>query len=168
MTQYKFRMWDRVKPVHGNAFKTGKVVSSGFGRGSAWYKVEAESGDVFNCREDELELVERVPVCEKIGEGVFELLVLAWTTPDHHPAEGEGIVFIPRDNPYHDIWRGIYRDGKYHVWIITNDDTLSGGVEPFGIDEESILCWSSFVTPEVPEPDGVGQAFSPDAEDAEE
>lgn len=62
MTQYKFRMFDRVRPVKEKAFTIGKVVSQGFGQGHAWYRVTVDSGDVYNCREDEIELVERIPV----------------------------------------------------------------------------------------------------------
>lgn len=197
MTQYKFRMWDRVKPVKEQAFVIGKVVSQGFGQGHAWYRVSTDSGDVFNCREDELEfasgksdnaasrvameLVERTPKNRVVGmlpEDVFEMDLLRWRTPDHHPEEEEGIIFILKDRPHTDVWRGVFKDGKYHTWLLTDEAVFTRDEEAalFPMDEEAILCWSGFETPEVPElereseedeswADGCGQAFSPDAED---
>ena len=184
MTQYKFRMFDRVRPVKEKAFTIGKVVSQGFGQGHAWYRVTVDSGDVFNCREDEIELVERIPHNRGVGmlpEDVFELSLLRWRTADHHPEEGEGIVFIMKDRPHTDIMRGVFKNGSYNVWLTPADDTSNSDVNAVLIPlyEEAILCWSGFETPEVPGfdgkaeedeswADGCGQAFSPDAEDAEE
>ncbi len=181
MTQYKFRMWDRVKPVKEKAFIIGEVVSQGYGQGNAWYRVSTDSGDVFNCREDEIELVERIPKNRVVGmlqEDVFEMDLLRWRTPDHHPEEGEGIVFLMKDRPHTDIMRGVFRNGEYRVWLTSAQDTENRDDKAalFPLYEEAILCWSGFETPVVPEreekseedeawADGCGQAFSPDAED---
>ena len=197
MTQYKFRMWDRVKPVKEKAFIIGEVVSQGYGQGNAWYRVSTDSGDVYNCREDELEFasgesdnaasrvameqVERTPKNRVVGmlqEDVFEMDLLRWRTPDHHPEEGEGIVFLMKDRPHTDIMRGVFRNGEYRVWLTSAQDTENRDDKAalFPLYEEAILCWSGFETPEVPGQeeeseedeswaDGCGQAFSPDAED---
>ena len=197
MTQYKFRMFDRVRPVKEKAFTIGKVVSQGFGQGHAWYRVTVDSGDVYNCREDELEFasgesdnaasrvameqVEWTPKNRGAGmlpEDVFEMDLLRWRTPDHHPEEGEGIIFILKDRPRTDVWRGVFKDGKYHTWLLKDEAVFTRDEEAalFPMDEEAILCWSGFETPEVPgqeeesEEDeawasGIGQAFSPDAEE---
>ena len=184
MTQYKFRMFDRVRPVKEKTFTIGKVVSQGFGQGHAWYRVTVDSGDVYNCREDEIELVERIPKRRGVGmlpEDVFELDLLRWRTADHHPEEEEGIIFITKSQPHTDVWRGVFKDGKYHIWLLPDEAVFVGEDKAglFALDEETILCWSGFETPEVPGfdgkaeedeswADGCGQAFSHDAEDAEE
>lgn len=175
MTQYKFRMWDRVRPVKENAFTAGKVVSQGYGQGNAWYRVAADNGDVFNCREDELELVERRPKFKALPEDVFEIFGLRWRTPDHKPEEEEGIIFILKDRPHTDIMRGVFRNGEYRVWLTSVQDTYNrdSNAALFPLDEAAILCWSGFETPEVPGfdgkaeedeswADGCGQAFNPD------
>lgn len=155
MTQYKFRMWDRVKPVKEQAFTIGEVVSQGFGQGNAWYRVNTDSGDVFNCREDEIELVERTPKNRVVGmlqEDVFEMDLLRWRTPDHHPEENEGIIYLVKDRIHTDVMRGVFKNGEYCVWLTPADDTYSkdDNAALFALDEAAILCWSGFETPEVP------------------
>ena len=177
MKKYRYRVGDIVKPVEGvkcsgavgsgEPFAVGRVISHGCGQGAAWYQV-ACGMEVFNCREDEIELVEKAylsawrmikpgPEC-LLMKGVFEISSLWWHKPIDHPDEGEGIVMMMTENPVYSIQRGVFRDGSYHVWVpgrrgnaVVSTVREEGSLWPIG--DEAVLCWSPFEVPEVPDED---------------
>lgn len=160
MTKYRFRPGDRVKPKEAGAFAFGIVNTAGFGKGSAWYKVEADGGDVFNCREDELELVRRCPTFED-NPNVKEMETLVWFTPGEKPGEDENCRLILRHNRS-DEWIGRF-DGENWETEITDGCFIK-------ITPDMVYCWSAFYPPGEDEEDdgaedwadGIGQTFSPD------
>ena len=167
MTKYRFRVGDTVKEKGKENGITGQVIGFGRGQGTDWYKIESR-GEVYNARDDELELARRK--VDASNPYVIEFSSLLWFRPEHKPYKGELCLLCLEHDP-DDTWTARF-DGE--VW---QAEIAEGCTVP--IDPSMVRGWASYSPPVVPGreeeseedeswADGCGQAFSPDAEDAEE
>lgn len=127
----------------------GRVIGFGSSAGHDWYKV-ASGGDVWNCRDDELELIRRGPAGHEfppIDENELERFLLIWRPMSVDP---------PKDAECLAVWRrenGALRervlrwDGE--LWIMEYN-----GVK-VEFDREFVDAWALWEWPEIDQkPDG--------------
>ena len=97
MRKYAFRKWDIVRErTTAQNPVVGRVIGFGSSAGHDWYKVES-GGDVYNCRDDELELIRRGPAGREfppIDENELERFLLIWRPMSVDPPTGETCAAI--------------------------------------------------------------------------
>lgn len=96
MRKYAFRQGDTVKErtAYGRPI-IGRVIGCSSSQEHDYYKI-ASRGDVYNARDDELELVRRAP-SKYARQGLVDQFLLNWYAPEQHPAEGETCLVIWTD-----------------------------------------------------------------------
>ena len=144
MRKYTFRKYDVVRErTAAQNPVVGRVIGFGSSAGHDWYKV-ASGGDVYNCRDDELELVRRGPAGREfppIDENELERFVLIWRPMSVDP---------PKDAECLTVWRRWDGALREHVlrwdgerWILEyNGDKIE-------FDRESIDAWTLWEWPEI-------------------
>lgn len=166
MTKFRFHIGDIVKEKGKKIGVQGEVIGLGRGAGTDWYRIESR-GEVYNAQDDELELDPAEVEIKSGASNIVELTYLAWYRPEKKPYEGELCLLCLEHDP-DDTWTARF-DGE--VW---QAEIAEGCTVP--IDPSMVRCWAAYRPPVVPEreekseedeswADGVGQAFSPDAED---
>ena len=147
MRKYAFRQGDIVREntTEKNPV-VGRVIGCGSSAGHDWYKV-ASGGDVYNCRDDELELVRRGPAGRDfppIDENELERFVLIWRPMSVDPPKGELCAAVwktPKDEDRVSILRW---DGE--EWIMRG---LDG--DEYTFHRETFRAWTLWDWPEIPE-----------------
>ena len=147
MRKYAFRKFDLVRErTEAQNPVVGRVIGFGSSAGHDWYKV-ASGGDVYNCRDDELELVRRGPAGRDfppIDENEIERFVLIWRPMSVDPPKGELCAAVwktPKDEDRVSILRW---DGE--EWIMRD---LDG--DEYTFHRETFRAWTLWDWPEIPE-----------------
>lgn len=159
MTKFRFRVGDVVREKGKENGVTGEVIGFGRGQGTDWYKIESR-GEVYNARDDELELARRR--VDASDPNLVEYSSLLWFRPEHKPYRGELCLLCLEHDP-DDAWTARF-DGE--VWQTEIAEGCAAPIEP-----SIVRCWASYSPPTLSGEedeswaDGCGQAFSPDAED---
>ena len=123
MRKYTFRKFDvvRERTAAQNPVVV-RVIGFGSSAGHDWYKV-ASGGDVYNCRDDELELVLRGHAEREIppiGEDEIDRFLLIWRPMSVDPPKGEtcaAIMKTPRGDLRVSVVRWTGED-----WIMEDTD----------------------------------------------
>ena len=151
MRKYDFRQGDIVrektdekKPV------VGRVIGCGSSAGHDYYKVESR-GEIYNARDDELELVRRGPAGREfppIDEDEIERFLLIWRPMSVDP---------PKDETCAVIWKTLRGAVRVSVMRWTGEDWAAeedGGVE-YHVKRDIFLAWALWEWPEIDQkPDG--------------
>lgn len=144
MRKYAFRKWDIVRErTTAQNPVVGRVIGFGSSAGHDWYKV-ASGGDVYNCRDDELELIRRGPAGREIppiDEDEIDRFLLIWRPMSVDPPKGEECAAIwktPRGALRVSVMRWTGED-----WVAEEDD----GVE-YHVKRDIFLAWALWEWPE--------------------
>lgn len=151
MRKYTFRKWDLVRErTEAQNPVVGRVIGFGSSAGHDWYKV-ASGGDVYNCRDDELELVRRGPAGRDfppIDENEIERFLLIWRPMSVDPPKGELCAAVwktPKDEDRVSILRW---DGE--EWIMRDIDG-----DEYTFHRETFRAWALWEWPDIDQkPDG--------------
>ena len=151
MRKYTFRKWDVVRErTAAQNPVVGRVIGFGSSAGHDWYKV-ASGGDVYNCRDDELELVRRGPAGREfppIDENEIERFVLIWRPMSVDPPKDAECAVVWAEK-IRKICRGDMLRWNGRGWIV---DTGAG---EFEVDRDSVAAWTLWEWPEIDQkPDG--------------
>lgn len=122
----------------------GRVIGFGSSAGHDWYKV-ASGGDVYNCRDDELELVRRGPAGREfppIGEDELERFLLIWRPMSVDPPKDAECAVVWAEK-IRKICRGDMLRWNGRGWIV---DTGAG---EFEVDRDSVAAWTLWEWPEI-------------------
>lgn len=144
MRKYTFRKFDLVRErTEAQNPVVGRVIGFGSSAGHDWYKV-ASGGDVYNCRDDELELVRRGPAGREfppIDENEIERFLLIWRPMSVDPPKGEECLAA---------WRRMDGALREHVlrwdgerWIMEYDG------DKMEFDREFVVAWTLWEWPEI-------------------
>lgn len=166
MRKYAFRKWDIVRArsvivlhaLSGENFVipedeesiVGRVIGFGSSAGHDWYKV-ASGGDVYNCRDDELELIRRghgERDVQPMDENELKRFLLIWRPMSVDPPKGEFCAVVwktPKDEDRVSVLRW---DGE--EWIMRDIDG-----DEYTFHRETFRAWALWEWPEIdPKPDG--------------
>ena len=158
MRKYAFRKFDLVRErTEAQNPVVGRVIGFGSSAGHDWYKV-ASGGDVYNCRDDELELVRRGPAGRDfppIDENEIERFVLIWRPMSVDPPKGELCAAVwktPKDEDRVSILRW---DGE--EWIMRDIDG-----DEYTFHRETFRAWALWEWPEIDGEEGERHDADPD------
>lgn len=151
MRKYTFQKFDVVRErTAAQNPVVGRVIGFGSSAGHDWYKV-ASGGDVYNCRDDELELVRRGPAGREfppIDENEIERFVLIWRPMSVDPPKDAECAVVWAEK-IRKICRGDMLRWNGQGWIV---DTGAG---EFEVDRDSVAAWTLWEWPEIDQkPDG--------------
>ena len=146
MRKYTFRQGDTVKErtAYGRPI-IGRVIGCSSSQEHDYYKI-ASRGDVYNARDDELELVRRGPA--KPGKfGLVDQYTLDWYGPDENPAAGEVCMIA---------WIGL--DGEWRQEIVkwTGEEwqfAPHGDLPGVRIGMDCVDAWAPWEWPELAKPE---------------
>lgn len=145
MRKYDFRKGDIVRErTTAQNPVVGRVISFGYSAGHDWYKV-ASGGDVYNCRDDELELIRRGPAGHEfppIDENELERFLLIWRPMSVDP---------PKDETCAVIWKTLRGAIRVSVMRWTGEDWAveeDVGAE-YHVKRDIFSAWALWEWPEI-------------------
>ena len=132
-----------VMPEDGKTV-VGRVIGFGSSAGHDWYKV-AYGGDVYNCRDDELELIRREPAGREIppiGENEIERFLLIWRPMSMDP---------PKDEECAVVWTTPRGARRVSVMRWTGEDWAAEDVDgdEYHINRDVFTAWALWEYPEI-------------------
>ena len=142
MTRFRFHTGDTVKAGSDPARTPVIGTVTGFSRGQNmnWYRVYAR-GEVYNCREDELDLVRRKQPVRRD--------TLSWYTPALRPEPDERCILIPKeeDGAEEEVVIGRFSPGieSYEA----DGFIVEHGAEAGVLFMEDVKLWAAWEWPDV-------------------